>query len=254
MVLKLTIAYAGGGFRGWARQPGARTVEGTLREGLARLYDAVGPLQVGGRTDAGVHALANVVSVEVSGGPPAARSLVALNALLPRDLAVTAVEQAPPAFHARHWATSRSYRYRIWCAPVRSPFEEPRALWRPKALDIHRLEACAATLRGEHDFRAFTPTETQHRAFHRTVFDARWFERDGALEFEITADAFLHRMVRTLVGTMLTFEPEPFAALLGGAHRSQAGVTAAARGLTLLSVSYEPREGRRASRPREESR
>ena len=168
MVLKLTIAYAGGGFRGWARQPGARTVEGTLREGLARLYDAVGPLQVGGRTDAGVHALANVVSVEVSGGPPAARSLVALNALLPRDLAVTAVEQAPPAFHARHWATSRSYRYRIWCAPVRSPFEEPRALWRPKAVgypptrSLRGDPARRARFPGVHPDRDAAPCVSSH--------------------------------------------------------------------------------------------
>jgi tRNA pseudouridine38-40 synthase len=252
--LKLTIAYAGAGFRGWARQPGARTVEETLRDGLSRLYDSVGPLQVAGRTDAGVHALANVVSVEVSGGPPDGRALVALNAQLPRDLAVTAVEQAPPAFHARHSATSRSYRYRIWRAPVRSPFEDVRALWRPQPLDVQRLEACAAHLPGEHDFRAFTPTETQHRAFQRTVLAARWIERGEALEFEITADAFLHRMVRTLVGTMLTFEPEPFAALLHGAHRSQAGVTSPARGLTLIAVCYEPRAGRSAAHPSPESR
>jgi tRNA pseudouridine38-40 synthase len=238
MLLKLTLAYDGTAFRGWARQPGERTVEDVLAGGLASLYRSFGPLAVAGRTDAGVHALANVVSVEVSGGPPLGRALRALNAALPSDIAVSRLEQAAAGFHARFSAHSRSYRYRIWRCPTRSPFEAWRSLWHPAPIDLGRLAACAALLPGEHDFRAFTPTDTQHGAFVRTILDARWRERGEALEFEVTADSFLRHMVRTLVGTMLECGPDEIVPLLAGAPRSAAGATAPARGLYLVEAGY----------------
>jgi tRNA pseudouridine38-40 synthase len=236
--LKLTLAYDGTGFRGWARQPGERTVEGTLTEALGGLYSRVDRLVVAGRTDTGVHALANVVSVEVAGGPPADRVAEALNAALPRDVAVVRADEAPAGFHARHSARSRSYRYRIWRRRERSPFEVDRSLWHPRPLDLQRLQAMAAMIVGEHDFRAFTPTETQHKLFVRTVEDARWLDRGDSVELEITADAFLRHMVRTLVGTMLERDPSEFLQLLQGAHRSGAGTTVAACGLYLVNVGY----------------
>src|SRR5262249_48690687 len=113
MRLKLTIAYDGTEFRGWARQPGERTVEGVLREGLGKVFGSVDDLAVAGRTDAGVHARANVVSLEVTGGPSADRAAEALNTVLPDDVAVIDADEAPAGFHARHSARSRSYRYRI---------------------------------------------------------------------------------------------------------------------------------------------
>jgi len=238
MLLKLTVSYDGTGFRGWARQPGERTVEDVLAEGLASVYPARGPLAVAGRTDAGVHALANVVSVEVSGGPPFERAVRALNTALPSDIAVTQLEAAAPGFHARFSARSRSYRYRIWRCPVRSPFEVGRSLWHPAPIDLGRLAASAAALPGEHDFRAFTPTDTQHGVFVRTILDARWRARGEAIEFEISADSFLRHMVRTLVGTMLERGPEEIALLLRGAHRSAAGATAPACGLYLVRADY----------------
>ncbi len=239
MPLKLTLAYDGTGFRGWARQPGERTVEGVLREALENVFEKTDGLAVAGRTDAGVHALANVVTVEAAGGPPPERAARALNALLPSDLAVCGCEQAPPGFHARFSARSRSYRYRIWRAAVPSPFEARGALWHPAPLDLERLAACAAELPGEHDFRAFTPTDTQHAVFLRQVLAARWEEHGEALVFEITADSFLRHMVRTLVGTMLELGPEEIASLLRGAPRSQGGATAPACGLYLTAVDYE---------------
>lgn len=238
MLLKLTLAYDGRGFRGWARQPGERTIEGALGESLDALYPERGPIAVAGRTDAGVHAFANVASVEVTGGPPPERALRALNAALPPDLAVSGVEHAPDGFHARFAARSRSYRYRLWRAEQRSPFEVGRSLWHPAPLDLQRLAACAETLAGEHDFRAFTPTDTQHQVFVRTILEARWVERGEALEFEISADSFLRHMVRTLVGTMLRRSPEEMTRLLRGTHRSSAGATAPAHGLYLVSVGY----------------
>jgi len=234
--LRLTLEYDGTEFRGWARQPGRRTVEGVLRRALGELYE-LHDLAVAGRTDAGVHALANVASAEVDGGPPPSRAAEALNAGLPEDVAVVRAEQAPDRFHARFDARSRSYRYRVWRRRERSAFERTRSLWWPRPVDLGRLSENAGSLLGEHDFRVFTPTETQHEVFVRRIEVARWVELDeNVLAFEITADSFLRHMVRTLVGTML--EGRELAPLLGGGRRSDAGATAPPHGLYLTNVSY----------------
>jgi tRNA pseudouridine38-40 synthase len=237
--LRLTLAYDGTGFYGWARQPEKRTVEGVLRDALAQVYTSHGELAVGGRTDTGVHALANVVSVDVEGSVLRERTADALNTVLPADIAVVAVAGVPDDFDARFSARSRSYRYRIWRRRERSPFEVNRSLWHPRRLDLQRLSAAAAMVVGEHDFRAFTPAETEHTAFVRTVQDARWHDRGDAAELEITADAFLRHMVRTLVGTMLDREPDDFVDLLAGAPRDRAGSTAPPWGLYLVGVGYD---------------
>jgi tRNA pseudouridine38-40 synthase len=238
--LKLTVEYDGTPFRGWAAQPGLPTVEAALRAALTETFDRVSDLAVAGRTDTGVHALANVVSVDVEGGPPLERIAVALNPRLPDEVTIVSAEQVAGDFNARFSARSRSYRYRLFTRRTPSPFEVGRSWWRPQPLDEERLQKEAALLVGEHDFRAFTPTETQHDVFVRIVESASWARRDDHLDFEITADSFLRHMVRTLVGTMV--EGVDVRLLLAGAARSDAGATAPPHGLYLVGVAYDGRE------------
>ena len=238
MRLKLTLEYDGTPFRGWAAQPGLDTVETRLRTALEGVFAAAAKPAVAGRTDAGVHALGQVVSVDVEGGPPPERVPEALNALLPDAVAVVAAEEAAPGFHARHSALARRYRYRVFTRRAPSPFQARRSLWHRRPLDEAGLRAAAALLPGEHDFRAFTPAETEHEVFVRTVDEASWRREGDHLLFEIAAGSFLRHMVRTLVGTMLEQPPDALERLLAGGARSEAGRTAPPWGLYLVGVEY----------------
>jgi tRNA pseudouridine38-40 synthase len=246
--VRLDIEYDGSGFRGWARQPGLRTVQGELETALATILREEVQLTVAGRTDTGVHARGQVASFIV--GDPVPPDLPRrLNGVGPDDVAVVAAAQVADGFDARRDARSRTYRYRLLTRSVPSPFEQGRSLWWPHRVDRAALDASAAALAGTHDFTAFTPTQTDHVRFERDVLHAAW-EQDGDVLFLlITADAFMRSMVRALVGTMLEVSSgrrtlEDFQRLLKGAPRSEGGDTAPPHGLYLESVSYRRSAGR----------
>lgn len=240
--VRLEIEYDGSQFKGWAKQPGQRTVQAELEAALETVLREPVDLTVAGRTDTGVHAEGQVASFVTSGEMPV-NLAQRLNGLGPRDIAVTAAEPAEDGFDARRDAVSRTYRYRILTRRSSSPFEQGRALWWPHRMDYEALEACAAALAGTHDFTAFTPTQTDHIHFHRKILSAAWSQEGDITTFHITADAFMRNMVRILIGTQLEVASDrrtlkSFTQLLHGAPRPEAGETAPPQGLCLESVSY----------------
>lgn len=240
--LRLDIEYDGSRFAGWAVQPNVPTVEEVLLAGLRTVLREEVRLSVAGRTDAGVHASGQVASLATRSDMPAGRLLRALAAVLPDDVAVRGVSDAPHDFDARRDAVGRRYEYRILPGPP-SPLRRGRVLLHPGTLDHGALSRTAAMVVGQHDFRAFTPTQTEHVFFHRTVTICRWDARGDELVLTVEANAFLRHMVRVLVGTLLLVGrglllPERVALLLRGAPRGAAGPTAPAHGLTLVGVTY----------------
>lgn len=241
--LRLLLEYDGAAFSGWAAQPSLRTVETVVHEAFRQLFPELERIAVAGRTDAGVHASGQVISLVAVDGPPDDRVVRAANAVLPRDVAVLDCAVVAHDFHARFSARSRTYEYRLLRSSAPSPLRAARTLHWPMRLDGALLTGCADAIIGEHDFRAFTPTETEHRSFRRQVFQASFEQRADELVFVIEADALLRHMVRTLVGTMLEVAGglrtlADFLELVDGAERSRAGITAPPHALCLVRVAY----------------
>lgn len=243
MHARLTLEYDGTPFRGWSRQPGSPTIEGELLTAAARIGLDKVSLRCAARTDAGVHAAAQVVRIDYEGPVPVERLAPALNQRLPAQIAVLESRDCPADFDPRGEALARAYAYRVLNRRAPSPLRAERVLHHPRHLDLAALEAAAAALLGQHDFTAFTPTRTRHTFFHRTIIEAAWRAEGDELVFSIAGNAFLRNMVRIVVGSMLAIGRGEFTIgelqeLLRGAPRSDAHNTAPPHALCLLSVTF----------------
>jgi tRNA pseudouridine38-40 synthase len=247
-VVRLDLAYDGTGFHGWARQRGQRTVEGALQESLERILGAPCRLSVAGRTDAGVHAAGQVASFASTDSVDVAGLQRRLNRMLAPEVVVHDARRAPDGFDARHSATRREYRYRLETGPWPDPFDA-RFVWhRPGTLAAARMRAAARHLEGEHDFASFCRAPAGGagtvRALRRLSVTA-----DGSrLAVGARADAFLHQMVRSLVGTLVEvgagrIDPDAVPGILEARDRAAAGPVAPPHGLVLERVVYGRRLG-----------
>jgi tRNA pseudouridine38-40 synthase len=241
--LRIVVEYDGTAFSGWQRQPGRRTVQGCLEDAVREMTGETAFVRGAGRTDAGVHADGQVASFGLDAPIPVGGLLRGLNSILDEDLAIVEVADVDAAFDARFSARGKVYRYQVWCHLVRSPRRARQAWHVRNALDMTAMRDAAAALVGEHDFRAFRASDCQRRTTRRVV-QRLDLERQGAsLTFEIEATAFLKNMVRIVVGTLVDvgrrrLEPGAIARMLETGDRTAGGITAPARGLTLLRVIY----------------
>jgi tRNA pseudouridine38-40 synthase len=255
--LKIILAYDGAGFSGWQVQPERRTVQGALAEALARLTGEPVMPQGSGRTDAGVHALAQVATVAVAVPIPVANLRMALNHILPPSIRVVEVEEVPPDFHARTSAVAKTYRYRIFRGQVCPPFLARYVYHHPWPLDEQAMAAAAPLVGGEHDFTSFAavdPERIQRIAAAetgaagpsnvRTIFASDFCREGEELVYTVRGSGFLHHMVRNLIGTFLlvgkgTLSPAEIPRILAAVSRSaNPGATAPASGLYLVKVEY----------------
>src|SRR5574341_207942 len=242
MRYRATVAYDGSDFEGFQRQARSRTVQVELERALARV--AGKPIRVlgAGRTDAGVHASGQVVAFDLGWRHDLTSLRAALNVNLPDDMAVLTIDQAPAEFHPRYDARSRTYVYRLYVAPVRDPMRRLRAWHVTYPLDVAAMRAASECLLGTHDFTSFgSPPQGENPT--RTVYEANWNAAGDEWRFTIRANAFLFRMARRIVGTLVAVgqgrvTPEEFQVILAARDRARAAPPAPAHGLTLVEVSY----------------
>ncbi|MFL6386509.1 MAG: tRNA pseudouridine(38-40) synthase TruA [Terriglobales bacterium] len=260
--LKLTLAYDGRDFAGWQVQPDRLSVQGTLVSAFEHLTGEKTLPQGSGRTDAGVHALAQIASVTTNSPIPVDNLVRALNDILPRSIRVLAAEEMPPEFHARRSAVAKTYRYHIYRGAICSPFQARYVYHHPYPLDESRMIQAAALVQGEHDFTSFAAVDPEKRKEVlapdqvnfaanaglepnnvRTIFHSQWQRHAEELIYTVRGNGFLHHMVRNLVGTFLmvgkgSLTVADVRRILELRDRSAAAATAPASGLFLVSVEY----------------
>lgn len=247
--LKVTLSYDGAEFSGWQIQPDALTVQGTLASVIGRITGEKVLPQGSGRTDAGVHALAQVMTFVTESSVPTENFLKAMNDILPAAIRVLEVSEAAADFHARHSARAKTYRYRIYRRSICPPFLA-RYVWHyPYPLDEEAMAAAAGLVTGEHDFTSFAAVDPergkddQQPSNVRKIFSSVWQKSGEELIYEVRGNGFLHHMVRNLVGTFIllgrkTLQIDDIERILEARNRSAAGATAPASGLYLVGVEY----------------
>ncbi|MGH2760233.1 MAG: tRNA pseudouridine(38-40) synthase TruA [Actinomycetota bacterium] len=241
-MLRLCVAYDGSGFSGYQVQPGQRTVQGVLESALGKLAKDEVRIRAAGRTDAGVHALGQVVSVNASSLEPAMVQR-GMPALLPPDVAVLDAQPADNDFDARHSARSRMYAYLLWCAGAPHPLYRKYAVWPRAAFDASLASRALQAVVGTHDFSSFSRVRSDQSP-ERTVLEAHAVADGPFVRIKVVAESFLHQMVRSIVGTAIEIGAgrKPVAwmrEVLEARDRSAAGPVAPAHGLTLVDVSYD---------------
>lgn len=246
--IALGLEYDGSAFCGWQTQPSGCGVQDHLERVLAEIAAEAVATTCAGRTDAGVHALGQVVHFDTTAARPITAWVRGANALLPPTVAVTWAREVPPTFHARYCARSRSYRYLLLNHPVRPAVHHGRVGWFHGRLDLARMRAAAQRVLGEHDFSAFRSSECQASSPVRTLYSAEIDARGNYIVMAFRANAFLHHMVRNLVGCLVYVgkgkeEPAWMDVLLSGRDRTRAAPTFDAAGLYLARVEYDPAFG-----------
>ena len=241
---KLTLCYDGGRYDGWQRQGNSEnTIQAKLETLLSRLLAA--PIEVAGsgRTDAGVHAIAQVCSFRAETDQDCVTLLSAIRRYLPEDIGAVALEEAPPRFHARLSCREKTYVYRIWNSEQPNVFERRWMLAHPDRLDLEAMRRAADCLLGEHDFSSFCANRRMKKTAVRTLKAIDIAAHGGEIRISLTGDGFLYHMVRIIVGTLLEVgegkrESTEMTAVLEARDRMEAGPTAPAQGLTLWGVKY----------------
>jgi tRNA pseudouridine38-40 synthase len=242
--IKLTIEYEGTNYQGWQVQPRGATVQGVIEEKLTLLAGEKVHLAGSGRTDAGVHAIAQVAHFRTGSQMDLCSLQKALNSLLPSDIAIVRAEEVGDGFHARKNSKGKVYEYRILNQNVRKVFDRLYAWQIPQKLDLIEMKQATQSLIGEHDFSAFRSVGTPTRTAIRTVIRAEWKRSpEGLLHFEIEGTGFLKQMVRAIVGTLVEvgrgkISAGEFRRIFDSKDRTQAGPTAPAHGLFLKEVKY----------------
>jgi len=244
--IRITLAYDGTDFHGWQVQPSLPTIQGTLQSVLSQIEGKPVHVTGAGRTDAGVHALAQVAAFDLENRIPTDNLRRAMNRLLPDSIRVLEVREAAPDFHPRRHAISKTYEYRIWRGEICSPFERRYIHHFPYPLDEERLIRAAPLLEGEHDFTAFAATDEKDLlggSKVRRVFSSRAFREGDRLIYRVTGSGFLKHMVRNIVGTLIQvgrgrLDEDDVVALLKSGKPASAGPTAPACGLFLIEVRY----------------
>lgn len=244
--IRIELAYDGTAYHGWQIQPGLPTIQGILEEVVSGVEGVHVSVEASGRTDAGVHALAQVAAFSLDNPIPPANLGKALNRLLPRDIRVTGVAQVDPAFHPRFDARAKIYEYRIFRAEVCPPFERHYVLHHPYPLDVEAMIRLAGLLEGEHDFSAFAAADEKDAlglSKVRTIFESRIDQLENRLIYRVRGSGFLKHMVRNIVGVLLeagkgNLRESDIAARLAPACSIPAGPSAPSRGLFLRGVEY----------------
>jgi tRNA pseudouridine38-40 synthase len=242
--IKITLAYDGTDFHGWQVQPGLPTIQGALEQILSEIEGRAVNVAGSGRTDAGVHALAQVAAFSLDNRIPVDNLRRAMNRLLPPSIRVLAAEETALEFHPRYDARSKTYEYRIYHGAACPPFEWRYTHHYPFPMEVERVIALAPVLEGEHDFAAFAAADDRELAStRRTIFSSQWEASGDRLFYRVRGSGFLKHMVRNLVGVFLeagkgNLDADGFRELLAPKAGQRAGPTAPAKGLFLVQVDY----------------